>query len=123
MPLPAGLLTTTCSIHRNNPPDVTPASTNVPCQLVPDYAAAARNLHSTAKPWTHYLVLASSVDIRDGYAGSTNLWNYAQADTVYVPSGGTTAYVVVFVEVRGKGTPGEHKRVYLDRQAPSWPTV
>ena len=125
MALPAGLLTTTCDIYRGNPPPggTTPASSNVPCQLVPQYAASARALNSIAKSWTHYLVVNSSVDIRDGYAGSTNAWQYANADTVYIPTGGSTAYVVVFVEVRGKGTPGEHKRVYLDRQAPNWPTL
>ena len=38
-------------------------------------------------------------------------------------TGGTTAYAVIFVEVRGKGSAGEHKRVYLDRQLPAWPTL
>ncbi len=61
-------------------------------------------------------------DIRDDYQGSETGWVYANSDTVVIPSGGTD-YVVVFVEVRGKGTAGEHKRVYLDRQLPGWPAV
>lgn len=125
MPLPQTLLTTTCDVYRFNPPplDAQPASTNVPCQLIPDYVGGslARNLNS--RPWTHYLLLDTGVDVRDSYPGAGNSWSFGNADTVHIPSGGTTAYAVVFVEVGGKGTASEHKRVYLDRLAPSWPAL
>ena len=125
MSLPSSLLSTTCDIYRGNPPpnNATPAATDVPCQLVASYLSGSRALNNNLKTWTHYIVLNSNVDIRDGYQGSTQVWQYQNADTIHIPSGGTTAYAVVFVEVRGRGTVGEHKRVYLDRQGPSWPAV
>jgi hypothetical protein len=123
MPLPAALLTTTCDIYRGNPPSGGPATTNVPCQLVADYARGAQVLNNALRSWTHYLVLDSSVDVRDSFAGVNQPWNYPASDTVKIPSGGTTAYAVVLVEVCGKGTAIEHKRVYLDRQAPNWPAL
>src|SRR5579885_6893 len=115
MSLPSAVLTTTCDIYRLNPPPqgANPAASNVPCQLVADYRGGARVTSGALKPWTHYLIVHASVDVRDSFAGAGNPWTYSDADTVYVPSGGTTAYAVVFVEVRGKGTANEHKRVYL----------
>lgn len=125
MPLPTEFLTTTCSVYRGNPPPggSSPAATNVPCQLVADFAAGARTMGSAQRNWTHYLLVNEDVDVRDSYAGHGQAWPAADADSVFVPSGGTTRYAVVFVEVRGKGTAGEHKRVYLDRQAPGWPSL
>jgi hypothetical protein len=87
------------------------------------YASGARAVTPLLRPWTHYLNLDSSVDVRDSYPGQAGSWLLGNADTVHVPSGGTTAYVVIFVEVRGKGTPAEHKRVYLDRLTPAWPAL
>ena len=124
MSLPANLLPTTCDIYRGNPPSGGAAATNVPCQLISAYADGAQMLNSNMRQWTHYLLLDSSADIRDSYAGGGQLWQFSNADTVHVPSGSTTAYAVVFVEVHGKGTAGEYKRAYLDRQAPSnWSNI
>jgi len=125
MPLPPAVLTTTCDIYRFNPPPLgaQPASTDVPCQLLADYSGGTRVVNLSAKPWTHYLLLDSSTDVRDSYPGAGGTWQFGNADTVHIPSGGTTAYAVVFVELCGKGTAGEHKRVYLDRQLPSWPAL
>ena len=117
------LLTTTCDIYRNNPPTGGAVATNVSCQLVPDYAGGAPIAGTPLRPWTHYLVIDTSVDIRDSFPGIGLAWNYGAADTIHIPSGGSTAYVVVFVEVRGKGAAEEHKRVYLDRQLPAWPVL
>src|SRR5437016_6045269 len=104
MPLPSGLLSTTCDIYRGNPPagGASPAATDVPCQLVASYLSGSRALNNNLKTWTHYIVLNADADIRDGYEGSTQAWQYQNADTITIPSGGTTAYAVVFVEVRGK---------------------
>src|SRR5260370_11434442 len=125
MPLPQALLTTTCDIYRFNPPPVgaQPASSNILCQLSADYVGGTQILNLAAKPWTHYLLLDSSTDVRDSYPGATGNWQFGNADTVHIPSGGSTAYAVVFVEGCGKGTAGEYKRVYLDRQLPSWPVL
>src|SRR5437588_2270156 len=101
MPLPQTVLTTTCDVYRFNPPsqDAQPASTNVACQLVPDYVSGSMTRSFSSRPWTHYLLLDSSVDVRDSYPGANASWPFGNADTVRVPSGGTTAYAVVFVEV------------------------
>jgi hypothetical protein len=53
-------------------------------------------------------------------AGSSN-----NPDTVYVPTKTGTPFTVVFVERVGKGTPFDHKRVYLQRESGlvvPWPT-
>jgi len=131
MSLPRQQLTTTCDIYRSNPPmgGSNPVATNVPCQLIPDYFNGARVINSLQlvnngmKGWTHCLVLDTSADIRDSFPGSAGTWQYTNADTVYIPSGGSTAYAVVFVEVRGKGSTTEYKYVYLDRQLPNWPAL
>jgi hypothetical protein len=39
-----------------------------------------------------------------------------------VPDSTGTAFLVKFVERVGYGTPNDHKRVYLDRAGPTWPT-
>jgi hypothetical protein len=53
-------------------------------------------------------------------AGTTN-----NPDSVYLPNQNGTPFYVVFIERVGKGTPFDHKRVYLQRCAGvviSWPT-
>jgi hypothetical protein len=59
------------------------------------------------------------VDIRDGYTG---FLSQLVQDSVYVPDKNGTHFVVIFVERVDRGTPHEHKRVFLDRQVPAWPT-
>ena len=46
---------------------------------------------------------------------------YADGDEVRVPSGGSTRYVVVRVEVVNRGTPAQFQRAYMLRHAASWP--
>ena len=125
MSLPLQLLTTTCDIYRGNPPPggATPAATNVPCQLVPDYAHGALVPANSARGWTHYLVLDTTVDLRDSFPGMNIPWAFGNTDTVHIPSGSSTAYAVVFVELSGKGGANEHKLAYLDRLLPNWPTL
>src|SRR5260370_26557383 len=111
MPLPQALLTTTCDVFRLNPPtDAQPATAAIRCQLIPDYRGGTQMLNSAGRPWTHSLLLDSSVDVRDSYPGAGGLWQYGNADTVHIPSGGTTAYAAVFVVVCAQGTANEHKR-------------
>jgi hypothetical protein len=59
------------------------------------------------------------VDIRDGY----DLGVIAHADTIYVPEHTATAFAVVFCEIVDLNSAAtQHKRVYLARLRPSYPT-
>jgi hypothetical protein len=115
MALPDVFLPTTCDVHRPFGA-ASPTHSNIPCRLVADYS---RSRHSSLTPaWTHYLLLNSSADIRDGVArpvGSNSL-TYADGDEVRIRAGASTPrFVVVWVEVTETGTPQEHKRVFLLR--------
>jgi hypothetical protein len=55
------------------------------------------------------------VDVRDSYPNNP-------ANKVYVPDKNNTGFSVVFVELVNRGTPAAYKRVFLNRQAPTWPT-
>jgi hypothetical protein len=41
---------------------------------------------------------------------------------VYLPDKNGTAFRVMFVERVNRGLASDHKRVYLDRLLPTWPT-
>jgi hypothetical protein len=119
MSVPTPLLTTTCDIYRPFGA-ASPVATNVPCQLSADFAGGAKG---GGPVWTHVLDLARGTDLRDGCtrtAGSDAI-AYADGDEVRVPSGGATRYVVVWVEVHGRGSAMECTRAYLLRHQPSWP--
>jgi hypothetical protein len=64
-----------------------------------------------------------SVDIRDGCTRTTGVdaANYADGDQVFIPDSSGSSYVVVWVEVRGRGTTGQFKRAYLLRDSAVWP--
>jgi hypothetical protein len=110
-------LTTTCDIYRPFGAG-SPTTSNVPCRLTP------RPTDSVSESdCTHTLDVQPGVDIRDGctrIAGS-NAMTYADGDEVRVPSGGSTRYVVVRVDVVNRGTPAQCQRAYLLRHAASWP--
>jgi len=77
--------------------------------------------------WTHWLLLAPGVDIRDAYNSQLDpARNNSLGDTVILlDSGGMkqTAFYVAFVEEVSRGTQAVHLRAYLDRFQPSnWPT-
>src|SRR5436190_1289724 len=113
MPPPAPLLTSTCDIYRPFGA-ASPAVTNVPAQQSADLAAGT---WGGAMVWTHTLDLACGTEIRDGCtrtAGNDTI-NYADGDEVRIPSGGATRYVVVWVEVRSRGSAMECARAYLLR--------
>lgn len=108
----------TCDIYRFNnlvnPPDVA----GVPCNLKPDFRAGQRagDRGNTSLTWTHVMLLAMDVDIRDGYSGTNS--NNSLADFVYFgPRNTATMYRVVFIE-----KVDDYKRVYLDRNVPNWPS-
>ena len=110
---------TTCDIYRvGTAPPAAPATAAVPCVLRPDWRDGQQATAGT-RDWTHVLLVGPDVDLRDAYAGASTS---AEQDSVYVPDQAGTRFKVVFIERVGAGTAGEHKRAYLDRQTPSWPT-
>jgi hypothetical protein len=116
---------TTCDIYRNaNAPPAAPDAAGVNCYLKPDWRGGQEggDRAETAVGdfvWTHILLVDVSIDIRDGYTGAMTPGN---PDRVWVPDQNGTVFTVVFVERVHRGLPGDHKRVYLDRGAPSWPS-
>jgi len=113
---------TTCDIYRTGTtPPAAPAVAGVACLLLPDWSRGqeAGDRASASLSWTHVMLIAPSVDIRDMYIGQAAM---TMQDSVYVPDQNGTRFSVVFIELVQRGTPNEHKRIYLDRQAPTWPT-
>jgi hypothetical protein len=111
---------TTCDVYRSgNAPPAAPDVSAVPCFLRPAFREGQEATVGRL-PYTHVMLVAADVDVRDWYVGGGA---YMSQDAVYVPSGGTAvSYYVRFVERVGRGTPQDHKRVYLDRVVQSWPT-
>lgn len=68
--------------------------------------------------WTHVLEVNDDVDLRDDWPNDPP----TNHDVVYVPDENGTAFEVIFVELIHRGEPEQFKRVYLNRQAPTWPT-
>ena len=115
---------TTCDIYRSgNAPPAAPNVAGVACHLRPDWRAGQEQGTRAGLPagltWTHVLLVDVSVDIRDRYIGT--LTDMVQ-DSIWVPDKNGTKFVVTFVERVGRGTASDHKRVYVDRAAPTWPT-
>jgi len=114
----------TCDIYRAaNAPPAAPDVAGVPCHLRPDWQGGQEHGDRAGLPagmaWTHVLLVDVAVDIRDAYTGG--LTRVAQ-DKVYVPDKNGTPFNVVFIERVFRGQVQDHKRVYLDRQTPAWPT-
>ena len=125
MPLPTAP-NTTCDIFRaghsplGDPPDVLQA----PCILKGIYVQGLERGEgdSTSLKYTHIILVDWTVDIRDDYSLQTIGTHY---DTVYIPDKTTgTIWNVVFVEMVDIGLQAyQHKRVYLTRQIPTYPTI
>ncbi|MCS7045112.1 MAG: hypothetical protein NZO58_02025 [Gemmataceae bacterium] len=115
---------TTCDIYRFGVmPPAPPAVAAVPCYLQPAWRAGQEQGDRSTTPvqlcWTHIMLVETDVDLRDCYLGSLGA---GFQDTVYVPDRHGTAFRVVFIERVHRNQALDHKRVYLDRQAPPWPT-
>jgi hypothetical protein len=94
----------------------------LPIFLRADYAGSIEHGEGDSPVWryTHVALVPLEQDVRDGYVGGsqTGFW-----DTLWVPGrAGGTPFQVFFVERRGRGTAQDHKRVYLVRLTPPWPT-
>lgn len=118
MAIPASMLTTTCDVYRPFGAGA-PTTTAVACRLVP---RPSRDM-SLAGPWTHYIDIDDSVDLRDGcgraLGGPAQL--YADGDEVRIPNASGTRYVVVWVVMINAGSPHQFKRAYLARDTAVWP--
>ncbi len=124
MPIPSKLLTTTCDIYRPFGAGA-PTTSNVACRLVP-CIGRGRGGSSAAGylVWSHTLDVQDTADVRDGCTrtAGTNLITYNDGDEVRIPGGGGgTRYAVVWVEMVNRGTDLQFKRVYLLRDAATWP--
>ena len=114
LPLPPN---TTLDIYRALVvPPASPAIAGVRGHLRGDWRSA---LHAINASWTHVLLVDANVDLRDGYVGG---FLFIDQDSVYIPDQNGTRFKVVFIERVDPGTANEHKRAYLDRQTPSWPS-
>lgn len=65
--------------------------------------------------WTHVGYFESDVDLRDNYPAAPN-------STLVVPTTGGTTFDIVFIELVNRGSPNAYKRVFLNREAVTWPT-
>jgi hypothetical protein len=107
----------TCDVYRSgNSPPSPPDVAGVQCYLMP-YGQSSL----TTPNYTHILYVAVTADIRDNFIASTFSAG-GSADTVYIPNHAGTPFAVVLVRRYGQGTPSDHLRVLLARQAPTWPT-
>jgi hypothetical protein len=113
---------TTCDIYQTGvAPPADPSVAAVPCHLQPDWRGGQErgDRAADALTWTHVMLVDVSVDIRDAYTGHSA---HTYQDTVYIPDKDGTAFIVVFIERVQRGGAYDHKRVYLDRSSPNWPT-
>jgi len=113
MAMPDWVLTTTCDIYRPFGA-AAPLTVGIPCRETGDWP---RGQSSVGIRWTHRMDIDPSVDIRDGATRSANALVWADGDEVRIPSGGSTRFVVAWVEEIDTGTPEEHLRVYLLRHS------
>jgi len=120
LPMPAN---TTCDVYRpGNAPPAAPDAAGVRGHLSAAYPSALERGEGDADQtkFTHVLLVDLAADVRDGYgAGGVTT---ANADSVYVPDKNGTKFLVTFVERRQRGQAADHKRVYLMRHTPGWPT-
>jgi hypothetical protein len=114
----------TCDIYRaGNAPPAAPDVAAVPCSLEADYARGLERGEFRSEAvlnFTHIMLVDAAVDIRDNY--SADLTTTLNSDAVYVSDQTGTRFIVTFVEIKGKGTPHEFKKVYLRRSTVTWPT-
>lgn len=117
------LFITSADVYRLNPPVGSPAEVGVVISLSGTYACGAYQDTPLLRPWTHTAEFPIDTDVRDSYPGQAGAWLLGNADTVVIPSGGTTHYVVIFVEEYVNPVGDQVKRVYLDRLLPVWPNL
>src|SRR5262249_28884507 len=114
---------TTCDIYRaGNAPPAAPDVAVVPCVLSAAYdrgLEADEDVTAFRHKFPHALLVDAATDIRDAYSQGVIA---GTADAVYVPDQNGTGFRVVFVERQQRGAAQDHKRVYVRRILPTWPT-
>jgi len=112
----------TCDVYRaGHSPPASPDVAALPCILCGIYAEGLERGEgdSDSLKFTHKLLVDSTTDIRDSYnAGTIG----SSQDTIYVPDKTGTAFSVIFTEVVDLGMAWQHKRIFLVRLAPTYPT-
>jgi|SRR6516165_11565260 hypothetical protein len=90
----------------------------------PDVAGAAGYLTPVANVTTlidglysHILLVDLSVDVRDPFNAGP-----AVSDNIYIPDKNGTPFSTYLVQRVGQGTRNDHKRCFLLRKQPTWPT-
>jgi hypothetical protein len=115
---------TTCDIYRTGrAPPAAPDVAGVPIFLKPDWQGAQDKgfYQVSALTWTHIMSIGPTVDIRDKFTGSMTS---QPGDAVWVPDQNGTRFLVTFIQRVSRGTSGDYKQVFLDRNpAPTWPTT
>lgn len=109
---------TTCDVYVGGAtPPAAPSTAAVPCYLVPRFQLGQEASEGDLNyQWTHLMLVDKDKDVRDDYPAVPTTCR------VYVPDKDGTGFNVVFVELVYRGLPGAHKKVYLDRRAPTFPT-
>ena len=107
----------TLDIYREgNSPPAAPDVAAVPGHLSPTFRLGLHRgrLLDPAQRFSHVLLVAADVDVRDIYDAGTLVAGH-EPDTAYIAG---DPYRVVFVERRQRGTAADHLRVYLARGTP-----
>jgi hypothetical protein len=112
-----GPVVTNCDTYRPFG-DVSPYIAGLDCNLYDQLFCGRNSGLSGVMLWTHYMDVASSTDILDGFVRipGSDILSYGDGDGVVIPSGGTTTYMVIWVaEYTDTVTSVTYKRVYLLR--------
>ncbi len=122
MPLPVPANIVFDLFRSGKVPPLDPDVAAIPGHLRPAFRwglEAGQGLADAQQRFSHILLVATDVDIRDDYnAGVTG----PNADTIFVPDSDGAAFRVVFVERRLRGSAFDHLRVSLSRAAVAWPS-
>jgi hypothetical protein len=117
---------TTCDVYRtgNSPPaapDVPALPINLQGRWEDGQAEGTSGASILGYPrlFTHTAHFSLTDDVRDRFRGGVA--PVAQ-DTIYVPDQNGTPFLVGFIERVTRFQPSDHYLIYLDRQAPTWPT-
>ena len=110
----------TMTVYDNGsgPPAGTPRATGITIRLVPNISCPTHDAENVLN-FSHIALVPATTDIRDN---KSDAYTPGNGDIVYVPDATGTPYKVIHVEMRARGTAAEHKKVYLDRGTPPWPT-
>jgi len=121
MALPLAANTTADLYRSGRAPPAAPDVSAVPIYLAADFTRRMETGEGeiAAMRYTHTLLCDIATDIRDAFAQWTGTF---VGDSVWVPNKNGTKFVVRKVDRCAQGSATEHKKAYLDRATPPWPT-